>query len=381
MTAYRFARPEEEDQILDLIDLVFSKADQPHDFASLLPKVYGHAGFSRMHAVAVDDGRVTGTIGMLPMTVWMGDQALRGGYIGSVAVHSRCRGRGHMNALMALLIGEARERGYDFLALSGQRQRYGHWGFEVCGENLRFSINQRNANHALQAETARFSFAPPADGTQWAAVKSLHDSLPFHCERSESLFREIVKSYGGELLAILNEAGGMEGYLIRTEGEITEIGLSEEARLPAVIKCLLNSERRILVNVPGSLPGRARTLHGFAESAEITDKEMLLPLRWENLLRAGMRLREKLEKAQDGGRNLLPDGERIIRIEEEGAFLLKVENGKTMVSPSSGAPDEVFGRRQAVDSLFSAVGARLLRDPLLRAWLPLPWGLNTSDTF
>ena len=133
MAVYRFARPEEEEAILDLIDLVFSKTGSSIDFASLVPKVYGRAGFSAYHAVAEQAGRLVGTVAMLPVTVHMGDTALRGGYIGSVAVHSKYRGQGHMRALMDLLIAEAKSRGYDFLALGGQRQRYGYWGFEVCG--------------------------------------------------------------------------------------------------------------------------------------------------------------------------------------------------------------------------------------------------------
>ena len=67
MTDYRFARPHEEDEILDLINAVFSQKARPHDFSVLLPKVYAHPGFSRFHAVAEVDGRVRGTVAMLPI--------------------------------------------------------------------------------------------------------------------------------------------------------------------------------------------------------------------------------------------------------------------------------------------------------------------------
>ena len=151
--------------------------------------------------------------------------------------------------------------------------------------------------------------------------------------------------------------------------------------MPAVLKCLLNEEKRVVVNVPGSLPERAQTLHRFAESTEIADKEMLLPLRWEKLLQAGLELRLEVEKMRGGSRNPLPNGERILQIGNEGAFRLQVENGKAAVTQTKGAPDQVWTGKQAVDSLFSPAGAWLLRDPLLRAWLPLPWGVNTADTF
>ena len=69
MTEYRFARPEEEPQILDLIDLVFSQGSRPHDFRKLLPKVYAHPGFSAIHALAVADGRIRAAVAVMPMTM------------------------------------------------------------------------------------------------------------------------------------------------------------------------------------------------------------------------------------------------------------------------------------------------------------------------
>ena len=82
MTEYRFARPEEEPEVLDFINAVFSQAARPHDFAKLIPKVYAHPGFAGLHAVAVEDGRIRGAIAMLPMTVHAGENTLKAGYIG-----------------------------------------------------------------------------------------------------------------------------------------------------------------------------------------------------------------------------------------------------------------------------------------------------------
>ena len=380
MADYRFARPEEEDQILDLIDLVFSKNSQPHDFASMLPKVYGRPGFSAHHAVAEKDGRLIGTIAMLPLAVRMGESRLRGGYIGSVAVHSRHRGEGHMKALMDLLIAEARRRDYDFLALGGQRQRYGYWGFELAGTDLALTVTRANARHALGDALPAVSFAPPTDAAL-DAMAALHSRLPFRCEREKPLFIDTLKSYGGVPLTILDETGALAGYLVKMGKEINELCLKDEALLPAVVKGLLREEKKVTLHVPGTLPDRALALRAFAENAAIGERERMLPLRWDRLLQAGMALRQRTEKTRAGGRNLLPDGERIIRIENEGAFLLKVENGEASAVRTDRKADEAWTGCQAVDRLFSPAGAWLLPDPLLRAWLPLPWGLDAADTF
>ena len=76
MTEYRFARPEEEPEVLDFINAVFSQAVRPHDFEKLIPKVYAHPGFAEMHAVAVEERRIRGAVAMLPMIVHGGESSL-----------------------------------------------------------------------------------------------------------------------------------------------------------------------------------------------------------------------------------------------------------------------------------------------------------------
>ena len=39
-----WAGPGEKEEIVEFIDYVFSKAHRPHDFATLLPKLYGEHG-------------------------------------------------------------------------------------------------------------------------------------------------------------------------------------------------------------------------------------------------------------------------------------------------------------------------------------------------
>ena len=150
MTEYRLARPQEEADVLDFINMVFSMHSQPHDFAALLPKVYAHPGFARYHYVAVEDGHIRGTVALLPLTLRVEENcALKAGYIGSVAVHPYSRGAGHMKALMRMALTDAEAQGYDLLALGGRRQRYAYFGFEKGGQRLTFSLNSDNVRHAM----------------------------------------------------------------------------------------------------------------------------------------------------------------------------------------------------------------------------------------
>ena len=151
MTEYRRALSHEEADILDFINYVFSQAHRPHNFKTLLPKVYAHEGFSQYHYVAVKDGHIRGTVAVLPVNMPVGGgETLKIGYVGSVSVHPYDRGAGHMKKLMQLMLADAQDQ-YDLLALGGLRQRYQYFGFERGGSKLHFTVTHNNVRHALAA--------------------------------------------------------------------------------------------------------------------------------------------------------------------------------------------------------------------------------------
>ena len=364
MTEYRFARPEEEEEVLDFIDAVFSRAVRPHDFRQLIPKVYAHPGFAPFHAVAVEDGRIRGNVAMLPMTVHVGESALRGGYIGSVSVHPRFRSKGYMKGLMQMLIEDAKRQGYDFMSLGGQRQRYQHFGFARYGCCFSFSLEQANARHALPKETP-FTFVP-AGKNHAGQMAALHAKQPLYCERPH--FLEALRTYGGAPYAIMN-GDAFSGYLVALGDEITELCLADERGLPAVAAAWLREHKGCAVLCGGEKTERIRALNAFAECYTVGPSAMLKVLNWERTLNAVMNLRP------------LQDGERTVRIEGAGTYRLKAQNGKAEVSPCSSQPDFVWTEVQAVEALFSPLNALFTPDPVLRAWLPFALEIPIADQF
>ena len=364
MTEYRFALPQEEADVLDLINCVFSMAARPHDFTRLIPKVYAHPGFSALHAVAAENGRLQGTVAMLPVS--MG--GLRGGYIGSVSVHARYRGQGHMKALMAMQIEEAKKRGYDFLALGGQRQRYQHYGFENCGTVLAFSFTQASARHALPRETSLT--LREADEQYLDDMAALHAQLPFACGRAKDRFLDTLRTYHGVPYVILRQ-GVFAGYLVLMDGTVTEMALREENDLPQALAALMGREKKCRVLCPGGWKQRALALAHLAEGCEIQEGGMMKVLRWDRVLSAAFQMKQ----------TALPDGKRVIGIEGAGAFSLQAKNGRMTVSSTQDAPDRILEEKQAVALFFSPLPALLTEDPLLRAWLPLCLDIPIPDQF
>lgn len=375
MTDYRFARPGEEEEILDLINAVFSQKARPHDFARLIPKVYAHAGFSRLHAVAEADGRIRGTVAMLPIEVQMGrgGAALRGGYIGSVAVHPRFQNRGHMRALMAIMETQARQMGLDFLALGGQRQRYEYFGFAKASLGFSFSVNAANVRHALK-DAAPAKLGPfPESGPDRDALYALYEAQPSRCRRSRTLFYETLCTYNSTPWAIWDQAGEPAGYLTAIGDDVTELVLRDEALLPGVIRAWMENRKGCTLHCPGWHISRAAALNAFAENCRAGDSQMLRVLNWESTLNAALSFRHEIVP--------LPEGRRVIRVEKAGALALEVRNGKTQVSPTGDEPDLCLSERQAASLFFSPMSLVTVRDPLLRCWLPLPLDIPVADEF
>ena len=383
MTEYRFARPEDEEKVLDFIDFVFSQAHRPHDFARLLPKVYAHPGFSALHAVAVrEDGSVRGTVAMLPLTVRMGEaDELKVGYIGSVSAHPRDRGAGHMKALMAMQLEEARRRGYDLLALGGQRQRYGYWGFERGGAQLSFSLNEANVRHALKREKDPnasdddmfFLKIEGADEPALEKIAKLHAAQPIFCPRGRDRLYDILCSFGGAPYAIGGAEGEIIGYFVEQGDRISELVLQDEKDLYTFLRCWMAGREDGTVTAYPWQRERVLALQKVAESCRVEDAKMFKILHWPRVLEAALRFRQSVQP--------LPSGRRVIGIEGAGTLALSVEGAKVSAAWTEETPLRVLGERDAVALFFSPQAQIMEIDPLLKAWLPLPLSIPRPDNF
>ena len=84
----RLARPDETARVIDFINMVFSVDHEPHNFKKLLPKAYADdACTPPQHYIAVNNGRIEGCVGLLPVDMTVMGEKLRCGIVGSVSVH------------------------------------------------------------------------------------------------------------------------------------------------------------------------------------------------------------------------------------------------------------------------------------------------------
>jgi len=377
MTEYRKALPHEEADILDFINYVFSQAHRPHNFKKLLPKVYGHEGFHRYHYVAAEAGRIRGTVAVLPLEMPVSEgNTLKIGYVGSVSVHPYDRGKGHMKELMSLMLRDC-EGQYDLLALGGQRQRYQYFGFEGGGARLCFVVTQKNVRHALgQVETRiRLRKILNPDDEMLDAIHAMCAAQPMTCVRDRENFLDIMHSWEAELYALEDE-NGLQGYLYSADSDfVGEIGLKDESRIGEVIKAYMQEtgEKKITVRVDPLNRIRANYIRQFCDDFALSDQQMLRVINWKHTLEALLQLK--------GESVPLPDGRFVFEVEGDGRFVIEVKAHSVSVAETAEEPDMVMTRLKAEEFFFSPFTALMASSPLLKAWLPVPFGMYQADEF
>ena len=125
MTEFCRGRSQDQEEIIDFINMVFSQNSVPHDFKTLLPKLYSDdADTGCCHFLAKEDGKIRAVVGLFPTQLHVGERRLKLGHIGSVSVHKYSRGKGYMKKLMHMAIEAAKAEGMDALVLGGLKNRY-----------------------------------------------------------------------------------------------------------------------------------------------------------------------------------------------------------------------------------------------------------------
>lgn len=378
MTEYRFAEKHDLLKVIDFIDLVFSQAAGPHDFAQLIPKVYGDAhDYSHIHAIALEDGEVRGCVAVLPFDMTMAGEKLSVGYVGSVSVHRLSRGAGHMKKLMEMQIEKAKTDGADMMVLGGQRQRYGYFGFSPVGGAYGYTVTHANVRHALKdVDASAFTFARMDTAADSAYAFGLYQQQPVCGSRTAENFAEIALTFHSQGW-IIKQNGKNAGYLIanRDQKAFAEIVLEDQTLVPAVIKAWMSTYgvRNLSVAAAPYNKPLNRTLAAFAEGYGLGQDGYVLCLNYANTIRSWMKLKNSITRLSEGVVRL-GIGDEVLQ--------LSVQNGAVSVEKSTEKADVVLSPAAADQLLF---GFNRFYAPEAEGvpadWFPLPLSIPRVDTF
>ena len=378
MTEYRFATSQDWPKVIDFIDLVFSQSARPHDFAALIPKVYGDGhDYSHIHAIALEDGEIRGCVAVLPVEMAIAGQPLRMGYLGSVSVHRLSRGAGYMKKLMQMQLEKAQADGLDMIVLGGQRQRYGYFGFSSAGGAYEYSITHANVRHALKdVDASGFVFGPlePGEGSEYAYA--LYQQQPVCGSRTADNFAELALTFDSKGWLILRN-GQKAGYLISSvDGKgIREIVLEQPELLPAVIKAWMIEKQLRGIHVAAAPYDRQlnRTLAAFAEYYSLGQDGYLNCLNYASTILCWMTLKNSVSPLSEG----------VVRLNIAGQTVeIKVADGMVSAEDTDAAADLSLTADEANQLIF---GFNRFYAPEVSGipadWFPLPLFIPRMETF
>ncbi len=196
----------------------FLRADEYQELMRFLERAYGHGrgmfirSSPRLRVEAEDsslilksEDKIVGHVGIYPLELVIGPSTITAGGIGAVGVDPRTRGKGYMSSLMERSIQIMEERKFPLSVLWGNRQRYMHYGYEVCGQKYHLEFDRRSMARA-GIEPVEVEEVDPCDETVIEKIRKLHAILSCRVARHSLdllLSKPKVRVFMGE-----------EGYLI-----------------------------------------------------------------------------------------------------------------------------------------------------------------------
>lgn len=357
-------------EAMDLLNYAFSFSHGPHDFPSLLPKIYRPTEeLMRCNYAIRRDGRLAAAVGVFPLTWHVGGAALRVACIGGVSTHPRYRGQGLMSTLMRHCVEEIRAAGYSLSWLSGRRPRYRHFGYEQCGTDLRFTL-EREALQAAGVDGTGIEFRGlTEDDPLLEDAHRLHAGQPMRGERPIAEFVTICSSWNNRPYAAV-AGSGLAGYLI-AGGDASRVTELLAADVPTTLRiaaawCAHRDLASVTVSVSPANTALVRSLDAIAEATNVRFADSWQVFDWPAVLTALLR-----ERVRSGGAE---PGSLVLQIGEANRLRLSVGGSSAAALPTDDAADFAMDEIAAMRALFGP-----LQPPLPVTWFPLPAYLPHAD--
>ena len=384
---YDRAGPDDYDDVMDFADFVFSQAHIPHDFRSLLPKMYRKEYFmDGIHYLAREGGKIKAMVGAYPLEMeFKGSGVIPGRGIGAVSVHPRARSRGYMKTLMNMALDDMKKDGVVFSCLGGQRQRYEYFGYADAGSAYTFGVREANIRHTLRNDwKSSLELRPlnPTDKETLDCIQAMHEAKNAKLRRSRDRLYEILTSWKANVFA-LTEGGNFEGYMVCDTHAVSEINLEHPSRMIEALGLLLRLRKEhggqeyVNVSAGPHETEKISVLSSFAEGVRQSTAFFFNILDFKRFTEPFLKLR--------AGQRTIADGSFVLKIEGQngGVFRISSKDGKPEISKTSSTPDLILDPLEAARFLFNPVSALTApavgKNTFLQSLLPLPLFFENPD--
>ncbi|MFC5466983.1 GNAT family N-acetyltransferase [Lederbergia graminis] len=372
MVEYRGARRDEREDLLDLANIAFG-----FDFEPVMSKVYGEEFDSTaITKVAVDEkNRIRAQVAVLSQELNVLDFTLQAGYLGTVSVHPRSRGEGHMKTLMQMWLEELQGT-HDLIVLSGQRQRYEYFGFTIGGVKVKYSVNNSNVRHALkEIPIDGITFKPlfEVEGAPSFVVK-VNSERAAYVVRDQDNLQRILATFHEVALGVMKE-DKLIGYVLTNKkgNEISEFACVNKEDILKVVKAYIQyaDVEWVHITTPEYDLDLNASLGRFAENYVIETCDMYNILNFANVLEAYLTIKYKTTGLAQGEFSAILDGQPVTaRVDENGVTVER--------SAQQGALEL---NKQEAQTLLLTPHGRYLEIDAPHGWFPLPAYWYKVDKF
>lgn len=377
-------KAQDYEEWLWVLNTIFTKQNgREMDFEKELPKMCvkddAHMG---KHFAVKDDGRICALLGVYPLPVRIGETELMFSTVGNVATLPEQEGKGYMRMLMQEAMKELERIGADASRLGGVRQRYNRYGYEMCGMEYSFAIDDFTTKYCYQGQEAiQFKEITLKDQKELHFINELRNTLPMHVHRSngEMFFGDYtsLKAWKNIPVIATDNYGKLLGYLSVSENgrTIAEVKAVDEETLKDILYCWQKKIKGQISFVLSPLDVQAvRYFSGVAAEMSLASPCHFKIINYDKIADALL----KLKASHIPG---LCNGEKIIGIEGWGNIHIYQKDGEAFCEKTNKSAELMLDRLAASRILFGPFTPHTVTDgdAFLQSVLPLPLGWSTLD--
>lgn len=362
--------------LLEMLNEVFFSEDPEEnrpDFLSLLPKLYKEKyNPAYNNIVIMEDDKIKGAVGLFPMDVNADGMALKIGGIGNVASTKDSRGKGYMIECMNACLDIMKEDGTDYSVLNGQRQRYGHFGYEPGGYSYSFMVNRGNIDRIL-GKDAKASYTwkklTEDDAETVSKALALYNKNIFRYERTNETFCDILMSWGSTPYAFF-DGEEFKGYAsINGNGSINEIEVCETKDFFEVLMCIMeiSGKKDFHISVAPFKKELCEYLGNIASVTEINQCHCICIFNYARFIKAFLSLKAKTVSVCNGSVVLLIHG-----IKKDEKLEITVD-GQNVTVEETEKPADIELEHNEAELLAASIysGRRLELPAFAQSWFPV----------
>lgn len=365
----------QREDLLNLLDLTFGFSEEGNKFINLLPKLYKKQYNPAENNIILDvDGDMRAAVGLYYNTLTVGDEKLKIGGIGNVAVHPEHRGKGYMQFCMLLALDEMKQNMTDLSCLGGARQRYEHFSYQPAGINTNFNYRKDNVKRTLGAGRKSAFTIKKLEETDTQYIKEIteiYNSRIFRMERPEEATFDILHSWNTVPYIALKdgEVRGWFAYYSDKQG-LHEIFYKNEEDIEDLILLALENSGNESIKIP--VPVFDKPLYNYlalnCEYYDIGHAEHFTIFCYENVIRAFLKLKTTYQNLPDGELKLFIQGEKLPE-----QLKITVKDNNVTVEETDEKPDIILKHLEAMRFIGSHYSEKRNDAPAFcNAWFPLP---------